>query len=137
MGKTRILVVDDEEEICQLTLQFLVKKDYHMFTATSGEEAIKVVNKEHPNIVLLDVRLGGESGLEVLKRIKDIDEKIKVIMVTALGDETTIQQAKALGADDYITKPFTAGFLNNLLLEKISNLGAEHRRAMQNEEKNS
>jgi len=123
MEKTRILVVDDEEEICQLTLSFLVRKNYNVFTATNGEVAIDLVKKEHPQIVLLDVRLGSESGIEVLEKIKEIDEEIRVIMVTALDDEESIRQAKALGADDYIAKPFTATYLNDFILQKIANLG--------------
>ena len=97
MEKTRILVVDDEEEICQLTLSFLVRKNYNVLTATNGAVAIDLAKREHPQIVLLDVRLGSESGIEVLKKIKQIDEEIKVIMVTALSDEESAREAESRG----------------------------------------
>ncbi|MEW6101928.1 MAG: response regulator [Candidatus Omnitrophota bacterium] len=118
----KILVVDDEEEICELTRTFLRKKNYCTFGANSGEEALEVIRKEHPHIALLDVRLGSDSGIDVLGRIKEIDKKVKVIMVTALNDEESMKQAKALGADDYIVKPFTSAYLNDLILKKIADL---------------
>lgn len=122
MDIIKILVVDDEEEICELTRAFLRKKNYCTLGATSRDEALEVIKKEHPHLVLLDLRLGEDSGLDVLSDIKLIDKDVKVIMVTALNDEETIRQAKSLGADDYITKPFTAAYLNDLILEKISRL---------------
>lgn len=123
MDKVKILIVDDEKEICEITKNFLAKRDYMVFTATAAEEAVNVARKEQPHLMLLDVRLGSDSGLDVLGKIKAIDKNIRVIMVTALDDEATIRQAKSLGADDYIAKPFTAAYLNDFLLQKISNLG--------------
>lgn len=120
MGKIKILVVDDEEEICQLVRSFLIKRNCNVFTATTGKEAIRLVNKGHPQIVLLDVRLGSESGMDILSKIKEIDKNIKVIMVTALNDEESVKEATSLGADSYITKPFTTNYLNDIILQKIS-----------------
>jgi two-component system response regulator (stage 0 sporulation protein F) len=122
MDIVKVLVVDDEAEICELTRNFLRNKDYCTFGANSRKEAIEVVKKDKPQIVLLDIRLGSESGLEALRQIKEINKDIKVIMVTALNDEDSIKQAKSLGADDYITKPFTAGFLEDILLKKVVSL---------------
>lgn len=120
MEKIKILVVDDDEQICELTKSFLSRREYSIFTALTPENAIELTKLELPQIILLDIRLGGASGLEVLRKIKQIDEKIKVIMVTALNDEENIQQAKSLGADDYIIKPFTTSYLNDLILRKIA-----------------
>ena len=119
MDKTRILVIDDEEEICQLTKSFLSKKNYLVLTATSEAEAIELIKKEQPHLALLDMRLGDTSGLDVLRKIKEIDKTIKVIMITALEDEESVRQAKSLGAEDYITKPFSASYLIDLLSKKI------------------
>ena len=119
----KILVVDDEEEICELTRSFLRKKNYCTLGATNQEEAIDVVRKEKPHLVLLDVRLGGESGLEVLRQIKQVEPATRVIMVTALNDEESMNEAKASGADDYIIKPFTADYLNETILKKIADVG--------------
>src|SRR3989338_1882284 len=123
----KILVVDDEEEICALIRSFLVKRGYAVFTANNIAGAVDLVKKESPKLALLDVRLGDESGMDALQKIKEIDKNIKVIMVTALGDEESIRQAKSLGADDYITKPFTAAYLNDLIVQKIANLSLKDR----------
>ena len=122
MDIVKVLVVDDEEEICELTRSFLRKKNYCTLGATSRKEAIEIVKKDQPQIVLLDIRLGSESGLETLRQIKEINKDIKVIMVTALNDEESMAQAKSQGADDYIAKPFTAEFLENILLKKVASL---------------
>jgi len=121
-SKTKILVVDDEEEICRLTESFLIKKDYDAYSAANGQQAIELVNKIHPKVVLLDIHLGMESGIDVLKQIKEIDKDIRVIMVTAMDDEANIRQSRANGADDYITKPFTTSYLNDFILQRISKL---------------
>ena len=114
------MVIDDEEEICQLTKSFLTKKDYLVLTATSEGQAIELIKKEQPHLVLLDMRLGDTSGLDVLRKIKEIDKSVKVIMVTALEDEVATSQAKSLGAEDYITKPFTASYLIDLISKRMS-----------------
>jgi two-component system response regulator (stage 0 sporulation protein F) len=118
----KILVVDDEQEICDLTRNFLRKKNYCTLGATSKKEAIEIVKNDKPQIVLLDIRLGSESGLETLRQIKEINKDIKVIMVTALNDEDSVAEAKSLGADDYIAKPFTANFLEDIILKKVTSL---------------
>jgi two-component system response regulator AtoC len=69
------------------------------------------------------VRLGDASGMDVLQKIKEIDKDIKVIMVTALSDEESTREAESKGADGYIVKPFTAGYLDEIILENIADLG--------------
>ncbi len=123
MDRPKILVVDDEPEICEVTRSFLAKRDYSVFTATDSAAALELIDKEHPQLMLLDVRLGSESGIELLRKVRELDKEIKVIMVTALDDEETVRQAKSLGADDLITKPFTAGFLNDFIMRKFSGTG--------------
>ena len=122
MAKAKILVVDDEQEICEVTKNFLNRRNYACFTATAEKDAIELVKKESPELVILDIRLGESSGLDVLIKIKSLNVKTEVIMVTGLGDEDTMQQAKSLGANDFITKPFTADFLNNLIDQKLVGL---------------
>lgn len=123
MDIIKVLVVDDEQEICEVTRDFLRKRNYCTFGALNSQEAMEVVEKERPHLVVLDVRLGQDSGMDVLRQIKGMDKGIKVIMVTALDDDDSITQATALGADGYITKPFTAAFLNDLIIEKMSKMG--------------
>jgi two-component system response regulator (stage 0 sporulation protein F) len=122
MDIVKILVVDDEQEVLDVTRGFLRKKNYCTLGATTAKEAIEIVKKESPQVVLLDVRLGNDCGLDTLQQIKDIDRSIKVIVVSALNDEPSIWQAKTLGADDYIAKPFTSTDLENILLKKIADL---------------
>lgn len=119
MSKAVILVVDDEAEICAVTKSFLTKKNYDVITATDEPSALQAVESMHPGLILLDVRLGSVSGIDVLRKIKEINKDVKVIMVTALDDEESIQQAKSLGADDYITKPFTSDCLTKIIAEKL------------------
>ena len=120
MGKTRILVVDDEIDICVATKNFLTRKGYEVFTAQTKDEALEAVKQNRPAIILLDIRLKEASGLDILKEVKKSDKDIKVVMVTALDDEENMKQAKAWGADEYVAKPFTVEYLNDVLLQKLA-----------------
>jgi len=104
--RQKILVVDDEQLIRWSLEQNLKKQGYEVFTAGSGEEALRLVREELPELVLLDIQLPGINGLETLERIKEHDEEVTVIMVTALGVLETAVKAMRLGAYDYINKPF-------------------------------
>ncbi|HEY6839190.1 MAG TPA: sigma-54 dependent transcriptional regulator [Geobacteraceae bacterium] len=106
MRKIRIMVVDDEHLIRWSLEQNLKKQGYDVLTAGNGEEALRLVREEQPDLVLLDIQLPGITGLEVLERVKEIDEEIIVIMVTAHGGLETAVNAMRLGAYDYINKPF-------------------------------
>lgn len=106
MRKTRILVVDDEHLIRWSLEQNLKKQGYEVLTAGTGEEAVKIVREEQPDLMLLDIQLPGISGLEVLERVKEFEEETIVIMVTAHGGLETAVTAMRLGAYDYINKPF-------------------------------
>jgi DNA-binding response OmpR family regulator len=122
MEGTKILVIEDETEARETIIRCLKKKGYLPLSAETVKEGLEMAKKEHPPITLLDIRLTDGSGLDVLKGIKELDKNMKVIVVSALNDEVTIHQAKTLGADDYVTKPLTIDFLDNMILEKISEL---------------
>ncbi|MFB0526942.1 MAG: sigma-54-dependent transcriptional regulator [bacterium] len=100
-----ILVVDDEVNIVESFKQ-LLKDNYKVLTATSGEEALEKVEKENLDIVLLDIKMPGMDGIEVLRRIEQMRENVDVIMITAVNTMKTAIEAMKLGAYDYITKPF-------------------------------
>ncbi len=100
-----ILVVDDEKNVIE-SFKLLLGDDYKVLAAMNGEEAIGNVKENHLNLVLLDIRMPGMDGMEVLRRIKEIDEQLDVIMVTAVKTVRTAVEAMKLGAYDYITKPF-------------------------------
>ncbi len=106
MRNTRILVVDDEHLIRWSLEQSLKKQGYDVITAASGEDAIRLVQEDAPELMLLDIQLPGMDGLQVLEKAKEIDSEILIIMVTALGVLETAVKAMRLGAYDYINKPF-------------------------------
>ncbi len=106
MRKTKILVVDDEHLIRWSLEQNLKKQGYEVFTAGTGEDALRIAREEQPELVLLDYHLPGIDGLEVLLRLKEMDEEILVIMVTAQGGLETAVNTMRHGAYDYINKPF-------------------------------
>jgi len=113
MEKIKILVVEDEVPIQEL-LQFnLERNKYKVQIVESGEEALHAVRKSLPDLILLDVMLPGTDGLEVCKRLKadPRTEHIPIIMLTALSEEADIVTGLELGADDYITKPFSPRIL--------------------------
>jgi len=116
----RILVVDDEPQDVELLREFLTGKGYEVLTASDGEEALRKVKEERPHLVLLDVRMPGMSGLEVLQRVRQIDQEVGIIMVTAVNEEETGRQALQVGAFDYITKPLDFAYLERSLWYKIT-----------------
>ena len=91
-------------------------------TALSGLEAIERVQSNIPDLVFLDVRMPGMDGIAALKKMKEIDRDLKVIMMTAIQDEEVIEQAMALGASDYILKPISLDYLDDVIMGKISGL---------------
>lgn len=111
-----ILIVDDEVESRQTVENFLSRRGFDIDTASSGEECLEKVRQRKFDIVLLDITMTGMDGLLTLKRIKDIDPKNKVVMVSALANQHILEEAKSLGASDYIIKPFNFGTLEASLL---------------------
>lgn len=109
MAKERILVVDDEEDILELVRFHLAREGYQLVLATSGEDALKKAGREAFDLVVLDLMLPGLDGLEVAKALKN-DAKTKslpIIMLTARGEDADVVAGLEIGADDYITKPFS------------------------------
>lgn len=121
MRKHKILVVDDEHLIRWSLDQNLKKQGYEVLTAGSGEEAIRLVQEESPDLMLLDVQLPGINGMEVLERVKETEEDLIVIMVTALGVLETAVKAMRLGAYDYINKPFNLDELAIVIKKALEN----------------
>jgi len=101
----KLLVVDDEKDVCDFVKTFFSVRGYHVFTVSNGEEALKIVEREDPLIVLQDIRMPGIDGIETLRRMKKKRLNNRVIMVTCVDDIDRMETAKKLGADGYITKP--------------------------------
>ncbi|MDR3593235.1 response regulator transcription factor [Clostridium sp.] len=109
MAKEKILIVDDEEHIIELLKFNLLNSGYDVFIANNGVDAVKIARAEKPNLLLLDLMLPGIDGFDVCKEIKRDNEmkKTSIIMLTAKGEELDKILGLELGADDYITKPFS------------------------------
>jgi len=109
MAKEHILAVDDEEDILALLEHHLSREGYTVTCVETGEEALKATRAERPDLMVLDLLLPGVDGLEVCRRLKaDPDTaSIPIVMLTAKGEEADIVAGLELGADDYITKPFS------------------------------
>jgi len=98
---------------------FFKDRGFQVFIALNGEEALSLVKKERPEIVLLDIKMKGMDGVAALKHIKEIDKSIKIIMVTALEDQDKMNEAYKLGACDYITKPLVLDYLEQAVLKNL------------------
>ncbi len=109
MSNERILAVDDELPILELLRYNLEKDGYRVSTASSGEEALRLVKAGKIDLILLDLMLPGISGLDVCRQLKEAKttDTIPVIMITAKTEDTDVVLGLELGADDYITKPFS------------------------------
>ena len=108
-GGLRVLVVDDEPEIAALVAYHLARASYRVQTAADGPEAFQTLEAERPDLIVLDVLLPGLSGLEVLRTVRTRPElqTVPVVLLTACGSETERIEGLRMGADDYITKPFS------------------------------
>ncbi len=118
----KVLVVDDEPDAVELLQEFLTAKGYEVSAAFNGEEALEKVKTDRPHLILLDVRMPGMNGLETLRQIRQIDQEVGVIMVTAVNEEETGRQALELGAFDYLVKPLDLGYLERSLWYKITTM---------------
>ena len=116
----KILVVDDEFEITELLKNFFLRRDYTVFIANNGKDALEIVKEQRPHLVFLDIRMPIMDGLTALKEIRKLDTSVKVIMVTALEGDDTVNEAFANGAIDYVRKPFNLNYLERDVIEKVN-----------------
>ena len=122
-AKPRLLVVDNEMDVCNFVKSFFDIRGFDVMTAFNGDEAMKVLDSVKPDIVILDVVMRREEeGLEYLPKIKKKAPGAKVIMVTGVDDKEVIEHAKKLGADDYITKPLVLEYLESTVMGKVKTL---------------
>lgn len=111
----KLLIIDDEVDIQRSFRRLLEGTDLEVHTAGSGEEALGIIPTLRPDLVIMDVRMAGLSGLETLRRIRDADARLPVIMMTAYGTTQTAIEAMKLGAFDYLLKPFDIPKLKELI----------------------
>lgn len=122
---TKILIADDEPNIL-ISLEYLMKREgYEVHLAQDGQEALDLMRREHPRLVLLDVMMPRRTGFEVCQEVR-ADESLKgtlILMLTAKGRETDVVKGLALGADAYMTKPFSTRELVTKVAELLAGQG--------------
>lgn len=127
MARESVLIIEDEEDIQELVNYSLSKEGYQTTAVTSGEEGLRSAKSKQPNLIVLDLMLPGMDGLEICRLLKN-DPKtqhIPIVMLTAKGEESDVVTGLELGADDYITKPFSPKVLvariRTILRRKVKN----------------
>ena len=116
---SKLLLIDDEEDVLYSLRRIFDSPELELATAASGEEGLKTIPKFKPDLVLMDVRMGGLSGLETLRKIRVSDPKLLVILMTAYGTTQTAIEAMKLGAYDYLLKPFDIPKLKELITSAL------------------
>ncbi|OGX04366.1 MAG: hypothetical protein A3G87_01935 [Omnitrophica bacterium RIFCSPLOWO2_12_FULL_50_11] len=120
---SKLLIVDDEEEIREFLSEFFTERRYSVLTASTKDEALLLLEREQPAVALLDVRMKGQrDGVEILQWIKDKGLNVKTIMVTGVETSEAVEEAKSLGADDYITKPLSLEYLEQSVTQRVAAL---------------
>jgi two-component system nitrogen regulation response regulator GlnG len=115
----KLLLIDDEADVQYSFRRIFDQPEIELTTADSGEEGLKIIPRLKPDLVIMDVRMGGISGLETLRRLRQLDAKQMVIMMTAYGTTQTAIEAMKLGAYDYLLKPFDVPRLKLIVLNAL------------------
>jgi len=115
----KLLVIDDERAVRQLLVVFFQKKGYHVIEAASGEEGIEKVRATEPDIVLLDMNMGGMNGLETLRKLLGEFPKLSVVMATGDENDEKVREAMEMGAYGYILKPFDFLYLELVVASRL------------------
>jgi DNA-binding NtrC family response regulator len=115
----KLLLVDDEADVQYSFRRILDSSEIELTTASNGEEALTTIPKLKPDLVIMDVRMGGMTGLETLRKLREIDSKVPVIMMTAYGTTQTAIEAMKLGAYDYLLKPFDVPKLKEIVFTAL------------------
>ena len=128
MERSKILIVDDQAGIRMLLDEVLSHEGYCTFQASNGKIALEIVRSDNPDLVLLDMKIPGMDGLDILKHIKALNSTIKVIMMTAYGELDIMKEAIQLGAAMHFTKPFDIDELILAIHQQLSSSSTHHGR---------
>jgi two-component system response regulator (stage 0 sporulation protein F) len=120
MALGRILVVDDEAPVREVLTEYFATEGYAVEVAGSGIEALTAIRAGRADLVLLDVRMPGLDGIQVLRRIRELTESVPVIMVTANEDVSLAKETLKLGAFDYVAKPFDFDYLDRAVAAALA-----------------
>lgn len=116
---SKLLIVDDEPDVTEFAKNFFQRRKIKVFTAANGEAALGLLEKEKPDLMLLDVHMDGMDGVAVLEKMRQKNDNTEVIMVTGISEEGTMQKAKELGVIDYIHKPLVLDELEKIVLGRL------------------
>lgn len=128
--KRKLLIVDDQNGIRVLLMEVFNSEGYETYQASNGRLALEIVKNKKPDLILLDMKIPGMDGLEILKHIRKIDTEIKVIMMTAYGELEMIKEALELGALAHFTKPFDIDDLRLAVNDLFDNPDTANRRML-------
>ena len=117
---SKLLIVDDEVDIREFAKSFFKKRGIEVLTASGGNEALKIIDTQKPDLVLLDVHMEEMSGVEVLKKLRADGNNTKVIMVTGVEEEATINEANSWGIKGYVHKPLVLEELEKIVLGELA-----------------
>lgn len=121
MKERKLLIVDDQPGIRILLQEVFNIEGITTYLAQNGQKALEIVANENIELMLLDMKIPGMDGLEILKRIKEMDKEIKVIMMTAYGELEVIKETESLGALMHFKKPFDIDELREVVLQQFNN----------------
>jgi len=116
---SKLLIVDDEIDIREFARNFFQKRGINVFTASGGGEALEVVENEHPDLILLDVRMEEMTGVEFLRKLRETGDQTRVIMVSGVEDEAIVNEAMSLGILGFIHKPLILGELQKVVMKEL------------------
>jgi two-component system response regulator (stage 0 sporulation protein F) len=116
----KLLIVDDETDIREFARNFFEKRKIDVYVASGGLQALDLIVQESPDLVLLDVKMEEMTGVEVLRQLRKSNPTVKVIMVSGVEAQETIDEAKSLGVIGYIHKPFILEELEKIVLAQFT-----------------
>jgi len=117
----RLLIVDDESDVRDFAANFFRKRKIEVTTVSSGEEAVLLVDKLNPDLILLDIKMTGIDGIETLRQIRQKDKDVKIIMVTGRkpDEENAFEKCSQLGVTNYVHKPLELNELEKIVLKEL------------------
>ena len=115
----KLLIIDDESDIREFARSYFKKRGMEMFTASDGHEGLDIISAENPDLVLLDMRMDGISGIEVLQEMRAKNFQNKVILITGAEDPDMGDQARALGIVDFVHKPLILSELEKIVMREL------------------
>ncbi len=120
----KILVVDDEAPIRKLFCEALTGKGYQVSSVSSGEEAIVLLKKQKPDLIILDIAMPGMNGIETLKEIRGIDNKVDVVMMSGVATDEMEREAREIGVSGFLFKGLTVDRFLNAVAKLLDEIGA-------------